>query len=276
MSSLAKWFATGLRAQCWQPQELTLYQRNENPSRTNGDGYALANRVGASLIGMEFVQIYPLGIVEKGFPCIFIPNQWTDFCPVSNNHGEQFVLAVMARQRYEYGWEVNFPMRKLAARQIALEVHHGPGDQEAVLMDFSHIRTEHLAQNRNLRLYVAHLFRDFRYREQSLHVAPLAHHMMGGVQSDEQGITTVPGFFAAGEVTGGVHVANRRGENALTDIVVFGRRPGRAAVACVGHAEIQEPDKQCLLRVQDRLARFSTSASIENTSLRAATRSLEY
>jgi succinate dehydrogenase/fumarate reductase flavoprotein subunit len=52
---------------------------------------------------------------------------------------------------------------------------------------------------------------------------------MGGIQIDTRGFTAVPGFFAAGEVTGGVHGANRMGGNALSEIMVFGKRAGDAA-----------------------------------------------
>ena len=64
-------------------------------------------------------------------------------------------------------------------------------------------------------------------KHRSVRVAPLAHHVMGGVCIDAQGATCVPGLFAAGEVTGGLHGANRRGGNALTETVVFGARAGQ-------------------------------------------------
>ena len=57
----------------------------------------------------------------------------------------------------------------------------------------------------------------------------MAHHTMGGVCIDTSGATSVPGLFAAGEVTGGLHGANRMGGNALTETVVFGARAGESA-----------------------------------------------
>jgi len=62
-------------------------------------------------------------------------------------------------------------------------------------------------------------------------VAPMAHHCMGGVCIDDHGATTVQGLFACGEVTGGLHGANRMGGNALTETLVFGSRAGEAAAA---------------------------------------------
>jgi fumarate reductase (CoM/CoB) subunit A len=60
-------------------------------------------------------------------------------------------------------------------------------------------------------------------------VAPMAHHTMGGACIDTYGTTSVPGLFAAGEITGGLHGANRMGGNALTETLVFGARAGEAA-----------------------------------------------
>ena len=59
----------------------------------------------------------------------------------------------------------------------------------------------------------------------------MAHHTMGGVAIDPAGATSVPGLFAAGEVTGGLHGANRMGGNALAETLVFGRRAGESAAA---------------------------------------------
>ena len=75
-----------------------------------------------------------------------------------------------------------------------------------------------------------HIFGE-RYgaRQRPVRIAPLAHHVMGGVRIDPGGQTSVPGLFAAGEVTGGLHGANRMGGNALTETVVFGARAGQAA-----------------------------------------------
>jgi fumarate reductase (CoM/CoB) subunit A len=240
-----------------------LYQRNDNPSRITGDGYALAHRAGVHLIDMEFVQMYPLGIVEEGLPRTFIPVQWIDFCPLTNTQGEQFLQAEMARQGFDRGWQVNLYMRDLAARAIGLEIHESRGDQEAVLMDFSSIQPEHLAENRTLRFFVEKLFRGFPYWERPLHVAPLAHHVMGGVQINEYGASDVPGLFAAGEVAGGIHGANRRGGNALTDIIVFGRRTGWAAAEWARKAGIKEPDGRTVMQVTDRLRSFLASPSGE-------------
>jgi succinate dehydrogenase/fumarate reductase flavoprotein subunit len=65
-----------------------------------------------------------------------------------------------------------------------------------------------------------------------LRIAPAAHHTMGGIRIDQNGATSVPGLFAAGEVTGGLHGANRMGGNALSETLVFGARAGGSAADC--------------------------------------------
>lgn len=79
-----------------------------------------------------------------------------------------------------------------------------------------------------------------RYGAQSrpLRVAPATHHTMGGVVVDSNGATGIPGIFAAGEVTGGLHGANRMGGNALSDTLVFGARSGAAAAAWVVGSDV--------------------------------------
>ncbi|MDH5268276.1 MAG: FAD-binding protein, partial [Candidatus Bathyarchaeota archaeon] len=79
-----------------------------------------------------------------------------------------------------------------------------------------------------MRFLSKHL-RGFPVLTKPLHVAPLAHHFMGGVPIDEECRTDLPGLFAAGEVAGGVHGANRLGGNALTDCIVYGARAGQHA-----------------------------------------------
>jgi succinate dehydrogenase / fumarate reductase flavoprotein subunit len=69
--------------------------------------------------------------------------------------------------------------------------------------------------------------------KEPMEVGPTAHYMMGGVRVDaETAASTVPGLYAAGEVAGGMHGANRLGGNSLSDLLVFGRRAGAAAAAC--------------------------------------------
>jgi len=84
----------------------------------------------------------------------------------------------------------------------------------------------------------------FGARARAVRVAPVAHHVMGGVKIDTAGATSVPGLFAAGENAGGLHGANRMGGNALTETLVMGARAGSAAAA---HAERSRPGNRASL-----------------------------
>ena len=79
-------------------------------------------------------------------------------------------------------------------------------------------------------------------RKDPMEVAPTAHHFMGGVRINENGETTVGNLFAAGEVSGGVHGANRLGGNALAETQVFGRRAGESAAKNALESEILSND----------------------------------
>jgi succinate dehydrogenase/fumarate reductase flavoprotein subunit len=98
-------------------------------------------------------------------------------------------------------------------------------------MDFSKLATVQPEQDALLDFFAQKLLPRLAYRERPLHVAPLAHFCMGGVAVGESGETSVPGLHAVGEVAAGVHGANRLAGNALTEIIVFGRRAGSAAAA---------------------------------------------
>src|SRR5262245_25445553 len=95
-----------------------------------------------------------------------------------------------------------------------------------------------------------------------MEVGPTTHYVMGGIRVDaETGATTLPGLFAAGEVAGGMHGANRLGGNSLSDLLVFGARTGAGAAA---HAATQ-PDEPHLDPVQVRQAARDLTAPLERT-----------
>lgn len=206
-----------------------LFPCNDNPSRITGDGYVLAYQAGARLQDLEFVQMYPLGIVEESFPTYLVELGWTDFCSVTNARGEPFFKNAMARLGVKNGHEAARYARDRLARVVGLEIFEGRGDRGAVLMDFSGVVEVECQRDPYLSFLLKKVLRRFPYRERPLHVAPVAHHTMGGVVVDQFGATHVAGLFAAGEVTGGIHGANRQAWNALADAIVFGRRAGKAA-----------------------------------------------
>ena len=197
-----------------------VYQRNDNVAGATGDGYALAYEAGAVLQDMEFVQFYPLGL-RSGTPAVFYECLLLDTGGrLLNRNGEDIV----AKHR------IADPMRLTRDRlslAIAQEVASGLGYQERIVLDLTEVETEKLAILQPL------LPKTVFQGERRFLVAPTAHFHMGGVRINERAETSVPGLYAAGEVGGGVHGANRLSGNALTEIWVMGMVAGHEAAGRV-------------------------------------------
>ena len=112
---------------------------------------------------------------------------------------------------------------------IMREILCGNGLDGAVLLDATEVFRTRKDENWFATRRYAYFRDKLRAAERPFRVAPISHFNMGGVVADENGRTGVEGLFAAGEVVGGVHGANRHGGNALTDITVFGARAGAEA-----------------------------------------------
>jgi fumarate reductase (CoM/CoB) subunit A len=209
-----------------------IYERTDCPLRVTGDGYGLAYHAGAELRDMEFVQFFPVALAEPGHPPFLLGGQLTEEGRIVNRFGEDIPEKHGVKER-----PLVLKSRGPLSVAIMKEVLAGNGVEGAVLLDAKEVfRTwgkEGLESNRRVTYLTERLDAD----EKPLRVAPIAHFNMGGIVSDENGRTDVPGLFAAGEVVGGVHGANRHGGNALTDITVFGARAGRAAAEYASRQE---------------------------------------
>jgi succinate dehydrogenase/fumarate reductase flavoprotein subunit len=201
-----------------------VYYRNDNPVRTTGDGYAIAFNLGLPLIDMEFVQFWPIGSAEPGYPMFYLepPQLFLESGMLQNIKGEDIA------EKYRLNPKLVYSVQRDAwAKAIAMEIHEGRGDGDAVLLNFTKL-PKSLKENDFIR-FLSKIFKESPILTNPLHVSPLAHHFMGGIIIDEKCNTAIPGIFAAGEVTGGLHGANRLGGNALTECLVFGARAGRYA-----------------------------------------------
>ncbi len=201
-----------------------LYKRTDCPIRTTGDGYHLGLHAGASLRDMEFVQFFPLALAEPGQPPYLLGGPLTEEGKIMNSLGEDIPK--------KYGLTARplvLKSRDLLSRALMTEITQGGGVDGTVLIDASEVfkrRSDKQITGEGVQQV---LVDKLKAAEKPFRVAPICHFNMGGVIIDEQGYTGVPGLYAAGEVVGGVHGANRHGGNALTDILVFGQRAGAAA-----------------------------------------------
>jgi succinate dehydrogenase/fumarate reductase flavoprotein subunit len=202
-----------------------LYERTDCPLRTTGDGYSLAYQAGARLRDMEFVQFFPLALAEPGSPPFLMGGPMTEEGRLVNSLGEDIPT--------KHGVTAHpLVLKSRGPLSIAIfrEIKAGNDVDGAVMLDATEV-FKRLGDSEWASTARYAYFRDkLNAAEKPLRVAPICHFNMGGVVADEDGETGIPGLYAAGEVVGGVHGANRHGGNALTDITVFGARAGAKAV----------------------------------------------
>jgi succinate dehydrogenase / fumarate reductase, flavoprotein subunit len=198
-----------------------VYQPTTNSYICTGDGMALAYRAGAPLQDMEMIQFHPTTLKESGI-------LMTEGCRgeggyLLNSLGERF-MDKYAPSRMELA------ARDVVSRAEQTEIDEGRGVDGCVLLDLRHLGEakikERLPQIRELAIDVAGV----DPAKEPIPVRPGMHYSMGGVKTDADGATPMPGLYAAGEVaSAGLHGANRLGGNSLMETVVFGRRAGLAS-----------------------------------------------
>jgi succinate dehydrogenase / fumarate reductase, flavoprotein subunit len=203
---------------CTSAYNRSSSRRDEN----NGDAVALAWRAGAVLRDMEFVQFHPTGRV--------VPREERGRLVSEAVRGEGGRLFNAAGERFmeRYSPErLELDARDVVARAIYREIRAGRGTADGgVLLDASHLDAAlvHERLPQFVSQFEAH---DVDVTREAVQVAPTAHYAMGGIAVDfTTGATTVPGLYAVGEATAGVHGANRLGGNSLAETVVFGRITG--------------------------------------------------
>ena len=208
-----------------------IYARTTNPPNATGDGMAMAFRAGAMLQDMEFVQFHPTSLYLASSPPFLLSEAMRgEGGQLRNNKGELFM------QRYH-------PLGALAPRDIvsrAIWAEMAATRARHVYLDVTHLGAEFI-KRRFPTIYATCLRSDIDITEEWIPVSPSAHYMMGGVWTDVNGATTLPGLFAAGEVAcSGVHGANRLASNSLLEGLVFGMRAGVTAIAFAQGHEFTE------------------------------------
>ena len=217
-----------------------------------GDGHAVALWAGAELIDMECVQFHPTGMVwplsVRGI--LVTEGVRGDGGVLKNSEGERFMFNYIADmfkaetadseaeadRWYDDHTAGRRPPELLprdeVARSINSEVKAGRGSPHGgVFLDIASRRSAEVIRRRLPSMY--HQFMELAgvdITQEAMEVGPTCHYIMGGVRVEpDNGATSVPGLFAAGEVSGGMHGSNRLGGNSLSDLLVFGRRAGMGA-----------------------------------------------
>ena len=192
-----------------------------------GDGMALAYEAGAELMDMEFVQFHPTGMVwPPGVQGILVTEAVRGEGGIlRNKNGERFM------ERYDPK-KMELSTRDVVARSIYIEVKEGRGTEHGgAFLDISHKPADYVKKKLPSMYHQFKELADVDITKEPMEVGPTCHYMMGGIRVDaETAQSTLRGLFAAGEAAAGLHGANRLGGNSLSDLLVFGRRAGLAAV----------------------------------------------
>ena len=217
-----------------------------------GDGHAMAYEAGAELIDMEFTQFHPTGMVwppsvkgtlvtegVRGEGGILVNSEGHRF--MFDNIPERFAAETADTEKEAADWlagdkEARRPpellTRDVVARAIRKEVKAGRGSPHGgVFLDIATRRTAEDIKRKLPSMY--HQFKvlaELDITTDPMEVGPTLHYCMGGIKVDaDTQMSRVPGLFACGECSGGMHGANRLGGNSLSDLLVFGKLSGDGA-----------------------------------------------
>jgi len=246
-----------------------------------GDGMAMAYELGAELLGLEFVQFHPTGMVwppsVRG--TLVTEGVRGEGGILTNSDGERFMFRYVPdmfqgdyaeseeeADRWVQGDRINnrrppeLLTRDVVAKAITAEVEAGRGTPHGgAFLDIATKRSPEYIKRKLPSMY--HQFKELAEVDitvEPMEVGPTTHYIMGGVKVEpETAETAVAGLYAAGEVAAGLHGGNRLGGNSLSDLVVFGRRAGEAAARSASTTELAEiPDADLETAIQEALAPF--------------------
>jgi fumarate reductase (CoM/CoB) subunit A len=214
-----------------------IFRHNVNPISVEGDGWCMAYRAGARLVNMEFFQIGP-AVYKPNIMFIIHSHMWRLRPRLTNALGEEFLskycplgidpAEVMVLKAMSYPFTVRTAAKYLDIA-IFKEVMGGRGTEVGgIYFDVTHVGQDILLERapityRTLKQAGADLTKE------RIEIGMVVQNFNGGILIDSNGFTGIEGLFAAGEVTGGVHGADRPGGNNLIDTQVFGYRAGRAS-----------------------------------------------
>lgn len=199
-----------------------IYRETTNPAVATGDGHAIAYRAGAQLTDMEFMQFHPTVLYIAGSSRSLITEAMRgEGALLINCHGHRFMP--------EYDPRAELAPRDIVSRAIVEEMEKNR--HPCVYLDLSHLDANWVRERFP---GITHRCQEFGLdiTTDRIPVRPGAHYMIGGVTIDEQGRTTLPRLWAAGEVTSsGLHGANRLASNSLLEGLVYGAHAGAGASA---------------------------------------------
>jgi succinate dehydrogenase / fumarate reductase flavoprotein subunit len=240
-----------------------MYAKTTNGYASTADGHGVAFRAGIPMMDMEFVQFHPTSLKENGV--LLSEAARGEGAYLLNSVGERFMFKYAPNKG-------ELASRDVVSRAEWTEILEGRGIDGTVLLDLRHLGREkileRLPQIRELAL-------DATGKDainEPIPILPGMHYTMGGIETDINGATRIPGVYAAGEVAcASVHGANRLGGNSLLETIVFGARSAKHAVEYIKSAGEVRPSERTLKQQQDRINNWlSKSDGTRAPKLRAA------
>lgn len=239
---------------------MRIYPITTAPDELTGDGFGMAYRAGAELVDMEFPMFLPGGFIwpeaVKGVDVPFIlSTAGIVYAYLLNRYGERF-MARWDPKRMEHS------TRDILSVAMMTEILEGRGSPHGGV----YVSLKHLPDNLIRELDKA-LPKEFYIRyggfdmkqflpdltKEAIEASPASHFFNGGVRIDFQCGTSIPGLFAGGETTGGVHGGNRLSGNAFTEMVVWGHRAGHYAAKFAKKNGSPEPDEKKINELSQRI-----------------------
>tara|TARA_B100001996_G_scaffold73373_4_gene54018 strand:- start:5003 stop:6685 length:1683 start_codon:yes stop_codon:yes gene_type:complete len=198
-----------------------VFEPSTNALICTGDGLSLAWNNGAGLMDMEMIQYHPTTLARTGI--LLSEAARGEGAYLLNSEGDRF----MKKYAPDY---MELASRDVVSRSEQTEINEGRGVDGNVLLDLRHLGKEFIETRLGYLQEVSVEFLGIDMAEQPVPIRPGMHYIMGGIKTDVDGETGVPGLYAAGECANvSVHGANRLGANSLLDTVVFGRRSAEKA-----------------------------------------------
>ena len=229
-------------------------RRNEN----TGDGFHLALKAGCTLSDMEMVQFHPTGMV--------IPEEMAGTLVTEAVRGEGGKLINSEGKRFMENYDskrMELSTRDRVAMANYTEIVEGRGSPNGgVYLDISHKGKDFIIEKlpRMYRQFLDTLMIDIS--KSPMEVSPTAHYSMGGiVVTPEEHSTGIEGLYAAGEVTAGLHGANRLGGNSLAEILIFGKRAGSAASRRSKEIDVHKRSRKVIDKAHENLNSFIKNGS---------------
>src|SRR5215218_4364950 len=224
-----------------------IYDPTTNALICTGDGIAMAYRVGAPLMDMEMIQYHPTTLAGLGL--LITEGARGEGAHLYNAQGERFM------EKYAPN-KMELASRDVVCGAEQTEINEGRGFPDGtVALDITVVPRKRIHEALREIVNVGRDFAGVDITKEPIHIKPGNHYVMGGIKTDTNGRTAIPGLYAAGECACvSVHGGNRLGANSLLDTLVFGRRAGEHAAAAVRSMGMPEPDYSQLKDEERRIS----------------------